>query len=133
MLTGRCLCGTVRYEMTRAPEVMMYCHCTHCRRASGSSFATNVIVHRDDFKITEGADALGTYESRPGKLRHFCSRCGSPVYNETPGGADWLPVRAGTLDADPGIRPQAHIWVKSKTPWFEIRDGLPEHEEWATD
>ncbi len=128
-LTGRCLCGAVRYRITAPPKLMVYCHCTHCRAASGSSFATNVLVAPGDFEIEEGAGVLGTFESRPGKLRHFCTRCGSPVYNRMADGSGLLPVRAGTLDRDPGMRPSRHIWVRSKAPWIDLADDLPKHVE----
>jgi len=128
-MTGRCLCGAVRYAIEGAIDLMLYCHCEHCRRASGSSFATNVLVPPERFRLTAGEDALGTYESRPGKLRHFCTRCGSPVFNRMADGSGRIPVRAGTLDADPGIRPSRHIWVRSKAQWTRIDDGLPQHSE----
>ena len=128
-LTGRCLCGTVRYRITAPPTMMVFCHCTHCRAASGSSFATNVLVAPKDFEIVAGGEQLGTFESRPGKLRHFCTRCGSPIYNRLADGSGLLPVRAGTLDQDPGLRPERHIWVRSKAPWLVLDDDIPKHEK----
>lgn len=127
-LTGRCLCGAIRYEVRGTPRRMVYCHCEHCRRASGSSFATNVLVDPDDLSVVAGAEHIGTYESRPGKLRHFCTVCGSPLYNRMADGSGLVPVRAGTLDGDPGIRPSRHIWYRSRAPWVRVADGLPRHE-----
>ena len=124
MLTGRCLCGAVRYRIASAPRVMYYCHCAQCRRASGSSFATNVVVPAADFAFTAGEELVAQYESSPGKQRRFCSRCGSPLYSRSQASAQILSVRCGTLEGDPGIRPSAHIHVSSKSPWYEIRDGL---------
>ena len=126
-MTGSCLCGAVRYRIEGAPSRMLYCHCEHCRRASGSSFATNVLVDRDRFRLTSGEEVLGAYESRPGKIRHFCTRCGSPIYNRLTDGTGPCIVRAGTLDGDPGLRPSVHIWVSSKAPWVELDDGTPKH------
>ena len=128
MLTGSCLCKVVKYRVTGTPLLMLYCHCTNCRRASGSSFATNVIVEPKDFSVIEGEDKLGSFECRPGKLRHYCLECGSPVFNRMIDGSGRIPVRAGTLDQDPGIRPSAHIWVRSKVPWLDLTDGLPQHD-----
>ena len=84
-----------------------------------------MLVARSDFTLTQGADTLGTYESRPGKLRHYCPRCGSPIYNELSDGSGDLTVRAGAFDQDPGVRPSAHIWVDFKAPWIEADDDLP--------
>ena len=127
MLTGHCLCGSVRYEISGEPLALLYCHCEECRRATGSSLNTSIFVRRGDFRIASGDDALSFYESSSGNRRHFCSRCGSPVFKNFPIPGDLLTVRAGTLDSDPGIRPSAHIWVSEKAPWHEITDGLPQH------
>jgi len=129
MLTGHCLCGTVRYTIEGSPFGMYYCHCSQCRRASGSSFATNILVQAERFRLTKGEEALTAYESSPGKRRHFCSRCGSPIFNRQESAPGVLMVRCGSLDGDPGVRAQAHIYVASKSPWFEICDDLPQKRE----
>lgn len=132
MLTGHCLCGSVRYEITAKPLALTYCHCEECRRATGSSLNTSILVRQDAFRIVSGDDALAYHESSPGNRRYFCSRCGSPVFKRSPEPPDLLKVRAGTLDSDPGVRPTAHIWVREKAPWYEITDGLPQFPEGRT-
>lgn len=132
MLTGHCLCGGVRYEISGEPLARYYCHCSQCRRASGSAFAANVLVRSDDFKLVDGEAVLASYESTPGKRRFFCSRCGSPVFNRTDAIPQLVPVRCGTLDGDPGLPASSHIWVDSKAPWFEISDDLPQRPEALT-
>ena len=129
MITGRCLCGAVRYELSGTPIGMYHCHCSQCRHANGASFATNVIASADDLKIVAGKDALTGYESSPNKRRFFCSRCGSPIYSHAQATAAIVSVRAGTLDGDPGYRPNAHIHAASRAPWTEICDGLPQNAE----
>jgi hypothetical protein len=126
MPTGGCLCGAVRYRLGAAPFVMYHCHCSQCRRASGSSFATNLLVPTAAFEVTAGASALGSFESSPGKRRFFCSRCGSPIYSASEATPNLRSLRAGTLDGDPGVRPSVHIHVDSKAPWIEIGDALPQ-------
>jgi hypothetical protein len=126
MLTGHCLCGSVRYQISGEPLALMYCHCEECRRATGSSLNTSIFVRRDDFRIVSGEEALSHHETSPGNLRHFCSRCGSPIFKLFPQPPDLLTIRAGTLDSDPGVRPTAHIWVSEKAPWYQIADGLPQ-------
>jgi hypothetical protein len=105
---------------------MYYCHCGTCRKASGSSFATNLLVSADDFVVVAGRDALAAYESSPQKHRHFCSRCASPIYSQAEQTRHVVSVRAGTLDGDPGTRPFAHAYVASKAPWYEICDQVPQ-------
>ena len=129
MLTGRCLCGGVRFRVTGKLGPAGYCHCKQCQRASGSAFAANAPVRTSYFDLTDGADLVREYESSPGKFRAFCSRCGSPMYSRRNSEPDLRRVRLGTLDADPGRRPLAHVWVASKAPWFEITDELQQYPE----
>lgn len=126
MITGQCLCGAVRYRIRAAPLVMYHCHCSQCRRASGSSFATNILIRSEHFELSSGEDTLAWFESSPGKRRHFCSRCGSPIFSASEATPQLRSVRCGTLDIDPGLRPSGHFHVGSRAPWFEITDGLPQ-------
>ena len=126
MLTGHCLCGSVRYEISGEPLALMYCHCEECRRATGSSLNTSIFVRRGDFRIVSGDEVISFHESSPGNCRHFCSKCGSPVFKLFPEPPGLMTVRAGTLDSDPGIRPSGHIWVSEKAPWYEITGELPQ-------
>jgi hypothetical protein len=116
----------VRYQIDADPLAMYHCHCLQCRRASGSSFATNLLVGTDAFELTAGEGALSSFESSSGKRRHFCSQCGSPIFSASQATPKLRSVRAGTLDGDPGLRPSSHIYVDSKSPWFEICDDLPQ-------
>jgi hypothetical protein len=126
MVTGRCLCGGIRYELTGPLGPVALCHCSMCRRASGSAFAANASVAEGDFHLLAGADLLQVFESSPGKFRHFCRVCGSPLYARDPTMPGHVRIRLGTLDADPGARPAFHYAVESKAPWFEITDALPQ-------
>ena len=125
MLLGSCLCGQIRYKLRATPEAMYYCHCGTCRKASGSSFATNLAVSARDFVLVSGEHLLSSFQSSPGKRRYFCAVCGSPIYSQTVNTIDMVSVRCGTLDTDPGIWPSRHEYVASKALWFEICDGLP--------
>jgi len=128
MLTGGCLCGGVRFEITGEIGSPSFCHCLQCRRASGSAFATNAGISAADFHLRAGAGLVREYESSPGQFRAFCSRCGSPVYSRRRDHPEFRRVRLGTLDEDPGVRPLLHVWVGSKAPWFTITDSLPQLE-----
>ena len=130
MLQGACLCGKVRYDVTGTPRFMYQCHCAKCRAASGSAFVTNIIVDTDKFKVTQGREALSRFESSPGKFRHFCSGCGSPIYSQGEKTKHVVSVRSGTLKRDPGLRPSYHAFAASKAAWDEIHDDLPQFEEW---
>ncbi len=106
-----------------------YCHCKQCQRASGSAFAANAPARTKYFGITCGDDLVSEYESSPGKFRAFCRRCGSPIYSRRDSEPEIRRIRLGTLDADPGRRPLAHVWVGSKAPWYSIEDSLPQYLE----
>ena len=126
-LSGSCLCGAVRYAVRDEFVYAMNCHCSMCRRATGSAFKPLAGIERDKFAITQGADNLLIYGDDHGHDA-CCGRCGSLLYSLVRDGA-YVHVTMGTLADDPGIRPTKHIFVGSKAPWFTITDDLPQHEE----
>lgn len=130
MHSGSCLCGEVRYEIRGGIGPGYFCHCTRCRKAGGSAFASNAVVAADDFVVTAGAGALKTFVASTGLHRVFCSNCGSPIISRREG-VPQVRVRLGTLDTPLGAGqgPQAHIYVDSKAEWWEIRDDLPQYAE----
>ena len=130
MLNGACMCGRIQYEIMAEPRFMYRCYCGKCRAASGSSFATNIIVDADSFKITAGKESLVAFESSPNKFRHFCSVCGSPIYSNGEKTRHVVSVRCGTLRQDPGVRLAYHAFVASKAPWVDIHDEQPQFPEW---
>lgn len=127
-MTGSCLCGGVRYEVTGELGPIAICHCGMCRKASGSAFATNASVARQAFNLTGGSDLVQRYESSPGHWRCFCRQCGSPLFAEIATMPELVRLRLGLLNDDPGARPAYHWAVDFKAPWWEIRDDLPQHE-----
>ncbi len=132
MLEGGCLCGGIRFQVTGRLGPVGYCHCKQCQRASGSAFAANAPARTRYFQLTSGKDLVSEYESSAGKFRAFCRRCGSPIYSRRDSEPELRRIRLGTLDSDPERRPLAHVWVRSKAPWYSIEDGLPQHPEGLT-
>jgi hypothetical protein len=135
MIHGSCLCGGVKFEIARAVGPFELCHCTRCRKAGGSAFAAMMGVRRGDFRLTSGRELIRTYEApvrevAPGYRTHFCTRCGSPVPNPSPE-TPWFEIPAGALDDDPQLRPDRHIFVELKSPWFEIAGNLPQLDQAA--
>jgi hypothetical protein len=124
-LTGGCLCGRIRYRIDGPFGIVTNCHCSMCRKAQGSAFATNASVARKDFQLLQGEEFITEYESSEGKFRCFCRVCGSPAYSYRVADPASLRVRFGTLDGDPGVRAMAHFAVDSKAPWYELSDALP--------
>jgi len=128
MYTGGCLCGAVRFEIHGPIHNIVHCHCSQCRKAQGSAFATNGIVSADDFKILSGADALTAYESTPGQTKYFCKTCGSPIMSKTESRPAQIRVRLGTIESDNEERPIANIFVTSQENREEITGNLPQYE-----
>jgi len=127
-ITGGCLCGGVRYEVRGSFLRAGHCHCSRCRRHSGAAVGTQGRVRRTDFKLVTGADLIRVFRPEGGAVKAFCSVCGSSLFGGTwPDGPE-VSIRLGSVDGDPGIRPQYHTFVGSRAPWDEIRDDLPRHE-----
>jgi hypothetical protein len=127
MLHGGCLCGAIRYEIDGELGPIVCCHCSMCRKAQGTAFATNAPVEAAAFRLVSGGDVLRAYASSPGKWRCFCGTCGSPILSRRDDAPGVIRLRIGTLDSPVAARPAAHIHVASKAEWFEILDGKPQH------
>lgn len=128
-MQGGCLCGGVLYEVRFHQGAVYYCHCSQCRRAGGSSFATNVAVARAALTITQGDELIKAFASSPGKHRNFCSQCGSPLYSEYLDDKDTVYLRVGTLNDNGELSACAHIHVASKASWYDIDDELPQYRQ----
>ncbi len=129
-MIGACLCGAVRYELSGEPLAFQYCHCSRCRRSTGSAHAANVFVRPPDLAWTDGADLVRTYvlAGEPPFPTAFCSRCGSSLPSLSSTGRFWV-VPAGSLDGDPGVRPTQNIFWKSRAAWYVDAAALPRHDE----
>jgi hypothetical protein len=124
---GSCLCGGVAFVVEGTAMRAYDCHCSRCRKARGSAFASNLFTAIDGVRILQGEDLLESYKVP--EARHFttvfCRRCGSKMPRFSPErGIAIVPM--GAFDDDPGFRPQRHIYVGSKAPWYDITDDLPQ-------
>jgi hypothetical protein len=127
-LRGSCLCGDFRFELLGRVQFLKNCHCSRCRKMSGSTFATYARAETRDFRVLSGANAITTYERSPGTVIAFCRRCGSLVPHPPPG-SPLMEFGAGLLDDDPGVAVAYHIHVGSRVPWCELQDDLPRFDE----
>jgi hypothetical protein len=128
MYRGSCLCGVVQYAVNGELGPIAFCHCSRCRKAQGSAFASNSPIPAADFVLHHGADALTEFESTPGKFRVFCRHCGSPLYSRNVNIPGVLRLRIGTLDTPVTARPAHHIYASSHAEWFEILDTAPQYD-----
>lgn len=126
MLAGSCLCGGVQYSVADEFEYALNCHCSDCRRATGSAFKAFAGIARDKLRLVRGAEQVLVYGDEKASHDVHCGNCGSLLYSVVNNGAK-VHVTMGTLVDAPAIRPTAHIFVGDKAPWFEITDDLPQH------
>ncbi len=126
MHKGSCLCQRIQYELTAELGDFGYCHCTSCRKASGSAHAANAPIRRANFCLLRGTEVLREFESSPGMFRAFCTNCGSPIYAYLSKNPDYLGIRLGTLDTPFSKQPLGHKFVAEKAMWEPINDGLPQ-------
>ena len=127
-IKGSCLCGAVRFAITSPILSMGNCHCTMCRKQHGTAFATYCQVAKTGLQILTGESHIQRYVSSDFAERSFCADCGTKLtftFNDLP---ERIWIAAGAIDDDPGIRPQYHIFVGSKAPWYEIKDSIRQHE-----
>ena len=128
LIAGGCLCGAVRYEITGPFLRAGHCHCSRCRKHSGAAVCTQARVRAEDFRLLSGEESLRVYRPAEGAaVKAFCVRCGSSLFGGTwPEGPE-VSIRLGSVDGDPGIRPEYHTFVESRAPWDEITDDLPQY------
>jgi hypothetical protein len=125
-LTGKCFCGAVSYEVADEFLYAANCHCSNCRRTTGSAFKPFAGIERDKFQLAVNNDRLLIYGDASGHDAH-CGRCGSLLYSLVRDGG-YVHIPMGTLVNEPTIRPNAHIFVGSKAKWFTITDDLPQYD-----
>ena len=131
ILAGECLCGAVRYTVADAFEYALNCHCSDCRRATGSAFKPFAGVISDKLSLVSGDDNVMIHGDANANHDVHCRRCGSLLYSIVRNGA-YAHVAMGTLVDAPSIRPTAHIFAGSKAPWFSITDDLPQYQGHVT-
>ena len=129
-LTGACLCGGVRFEVTEPLVSAGYCHCTRCQRRTGTAASAQARVAPGSLRVVAGEELVRWYEPEDGFPKGFCSACGSALFSRHPERPDVMSVRLGVIDGDPGIRPSYRQFVAYAAAWEPIPDdGLPRHPE----
>ncbi len=128
MLTGKCYCGKIKYEISSEPISVVHCHCGNCKRSVGGPFTTWVVVTESSFAVTSGE--LKTHLTEGRVHRGFCDNCGSSItYN--PLKSDTIDITAGTLDDPDSVSPKKHIWDRKRIKWITMDDDLPHFSEWS--
>jgi hypothetical protein len=122
MLHGSCLCGGVRFEVSEPFERVVQCHCTSCKKLSGSGSTTNGRAARESIRIIAGEDLIRTYQPHEGTAKTFCSVCGTNLFGGGWPEREHVSVRVPTIDDPFDEKPSRHINVQSVAPWETLPD-----------
>jgi len=129
-LTGGCLCGRVRFELSEPPVAASYCHCTRCQRRTGTAASAQARIAPGSLRITAGEELVRAFEPPGGFAKEFCSACGSALWSRNPEDSEVISIRMGAFDSDPGVRPAYRQFVAYAAPWEPLPDdGLPRYPE----
>ena len=131
-LKGSCLCGALQFVITGEPARFYHCHCSRCRKATGTGHASNVFITNATLSWTGDTSLMKTYKLPEAQrfARTFCTQCGGPLPRMM-GDSGQVFAPAGTLDDEPNIKPQARIFQSSKASWSCEGDGVPCFAEYA--
>lgn len=132
-IRGSCLCGAVQFEIDGKFSPIGQCHCSRCRKVSGTDGNAVLLTSVKSFRWLHGEENARHYvlPNAKGWQSCFCQTCGSPAPHTDSANKIYF-VPAGLLDDDPGLRGFAqHIYVGSKAPWVTISDSAPQFEEAA--
>jgi hypothetical protein len=125
-LTGSCLCGAVTYEITGDARRFYHCHCSRCRKATGTGHASNLFFQPAALRWLTGRENVRAFKL-PEAMRftnQFCAVCGARLPRQ-PQDTDTVIAPAGSLDAEPPLHPEARIFVASRASWSCCGDGVP--------
>jgi hypothetical protein len=123
---GSCLCGKVSYEIKGGLHDAASCHCSMCRKATGSQSSSFALFSPGSFSWISGEELLSHYQSSEDMGTYFCSVCGSPLAGSYKGGVSW--VTLGCVDGDPEVKIEKHIFMGSKAPWETTPNDVVQYE-----
>jgi hypothetical protein len=126
-LKGSCLCGVIRFELSPPVRDVIVCHCGQCAKWAGYAVAATAVAP-ENFKLLSGESELKWYAATDSAERGFCGRCGSSLFWR-PADGSRISVLAGTLEPPTGLVTSAHIFVASKSDYYEITDGAPQFQQ----
>ena len=133
-LKGGCLCGGVRFELSEAPKLAGYCHCTRCQRRTGNASSAQARIDGRTFRLVTGDDLVKAWRHPEGGFEKcFCRECGAQLFSRNPDDPTQMSIRMSAFDDDPGVRPSWRAYVAYAADWEPIPDdGLKRFEEGTT-
>ena len=121
-LKGKCFCGAVKYHLTAAPMFVHCCHCSDCQTQTGGAFAINALIEAKHVVLTKGKPARVTMPTDSGRPHDIyrCPKCQTALWSDYGRRGTVLFVRVSTLARPHAIRPDVHIFTRSKVPWVRL-------------
>ena len=132
ILKGSCLCGSVTFQVSGEPKRFYHCHCSRCRKATGTGHASNLFVQPGTLEWLAGQEQIRAFKV-PQAIRftnNFCGTCGSRLPRQAKD-SDMVMIPTGSLDDEPTLKPQARIFSASRASWSCTGDELPVYPEYA--
>jgi hypothetical protein len=124
-VSGACLCGRARFEVSMPSLFCAHCHCSMCRRSHGAGFVTWFAVPRGQLRVTSGESELVRYRSSDHGTRSFCGRCGSSLFFESTLGGDRVDIALANMEGPIDREPQLHAFFDCRADWVTVGDSLP--------
>ena len=121
-LTGTCLCGGVRFEITEPLGPAGYCHCTRCQRRTGTAASPNAELQPGSVRYIQGEELVEEWQPDEGWAKLFCGKCGSALFSRAPGSSDPGGVRLGVLEGNPELEMSYRQFLDSAASWEPIPD-----------
>jgi hypothetical protein len=122
---GGCQCGSLRYELSEPLLGIYVCHCRECQKQSASAFGISVIVARAALRVTRGTPKLWSRPTDSGNTLEcaFCPDCGSRLWHQRRGAAEWISIKGGSLDEPVDLHSAVHIWTSRMLPGIVLPEG----------
>ena len=129
MALGECNCSAIGFEISTELSDVFVCHCSICRRATGSNGIAVVVIENADFRWLRGKELVTSWKKPDTDWEiGFCQICGSPVPGVNDESRMFVPAGLITEGGD-SLEVKHHIWVDSKAAWDEIGDAGRQHRE----
>jgi hypothetical protein len=122
-ITGGCLCGGIRFELSEPPREAGYCHCTRCQRRTGAAASPQARIDGRTFTLVRGEGLVKAWRHPDGGFEKcFCRECGAHLFSRNPDEPRQMSIRMGAFDGDPGVRPTYRTYVAYAAEWEPIPD-----------
>ena len=128
-ITGSCFCKTVQYQITSKIPMAVNCHCNNCKKISGGAFASLAVVKEKRLEITSGKESLATYQLSDNLAKHFCSHCGTPIFNRNSRYPGRCMVALGSLDDPAAVTPSVNVHCENRLAWVSLDETVQNFEQ----